>query len=240
MHLPISQICDEQCPHILTCACLHLLAWCPFHRRNFPDLLSTNSNTFILTDFQCKTNIPYFQCSWPHISLLILIWHLFKRYHTSEQRCVTYEDYVEPCKPLLDRRVCPEHWKSTRGMLLDVGSLPCVAVDVELQHWGYLGIARTVSDSREPSSRRVLQLEWVNRLSFIFLVCLSTHWWCITHICTQGLFKCMKAIPSESFANTLNIFWVKFCSTFLKEEDRSRVQHACCPVLSTTAAISIQ
>lgn len=118
---------------------------------------------------------------------------------------------------------------------------PRVAVDAELQHWGYFGIAQTVSDSREPSSRRVLKLEWVNRLSFIFLVCLSTHWWCcITHICTQDLFKCMKAIPLESFANTLNIFWVKFCSTFLKEEDRSRVQHACCPVLSTTAVISIQ
>lgn len=137
-----------------------------------------------------------------------------------------------------DRR-CPEHFKSTQGRLLDVGSLTCVAVDAELQHWGYLGITQTVSDNRESSSRRVLQLEWLNRLSFIFLIYLSTHGWCcITHICTQGLFKCMKAILLESFA--LNIFWEIFCSTFSKEEDRPRVQHPCSPVLSTTAVISIQ
>lgn len=91
--------------------------------RNFLDLLSTNSHTLILHRFPVQDIFPvlltlYFTPQLqPHMA--------FKRYHSSEQRCVTYEDYAEPCKPLPDRRGCPEHFKSARGRLPDVGCCRC-------------------------------------------------------------------------------------------------------------------
>lgn len=152
--------------------CLEKLSW-SFKHKHMSSLPSYSHRSY---GFPVQGMFPMLLTLRFTPQLVLVVWHLSKKDRTSKQRCVTCEVCAEPCKPLPDGNGCPERFISKWDRQPNFGSLTCVAIGVELQHWGYLSITPAISDSRKSSSRRVLQLEWVNRWSFVVLICLSIHW----------------------------------------------------------------
>lgn len=124
---------------------------------------------------------------------------------------------------LMSRAFCTK-W----GRQPDSDSLTCVATKAGLELRGYLSVMPTLSDSRMSSSRRVLQLKGVSRLSSVDLICLPIHWHCyVSYACSQGLCKHIKAMSLKSLANTPDLSQGKCCLRFLQGEGRPGVRHTC-------------
>lgn len=102
--------------------CLEKPSWSFKHKHRSP-LLSSSHRSY---GFPVQGVFPVLLTLWFTPQLLLVVWHLSKKDHTSKQRCVTGEDCGGPCKPLPDGNGCPEHFISKMRQAAKFGfSHPC-------------------------------------------------------------------------------------------------------------------